>query len=138
MGYNDIKTNSGVYFYVLRKSSYAIINSVIPYEIVQLNIGGGMNAATGIFTAPTSGRYFFSFTGLSGAAGTGVHLRLNQVFANDAYGSQFQNNMPLSATLNLNQGDQVDIFLGDAGSIFDNANLQTMFSGFLLEQDLSL
>ena len=35
-----------------------------------------LNLASGIFTAPTSGRFFFSFNALSEIGGSRVHFRL--------------------------------------------------------------
>ena len=134
IGYNNIKTNTGVYFTILKNQSYTTAGSIIPYEVSQLNIGGAMlNISTGVFTAPTSGRYFFSFTAISGAPYTGIALRQNQVTIGQSWGLYFQSAMPISATLNLNQGDQVDTLL-TSGSIFDNENRQTLFTGVLLEQ----
>ena len=46
--------------------------------------------------------------------------------------------MPISVTLNLNQTDKVDIWLV-SGSISDERSSHyAVFTGFLLEQDLSL
>jgi hypothetical protein len=62
IGFNDIKTANGVFFYVTRYSSN---RTVIPYETEQLNIGGAMDLATGVFTSPFNGRYQFIFTALA-------------------------------------------------------------------------
>ena len=56
-----VKTSSGVYFYVGRNSPYPTTKTAIPYEVERLNIGGAMNLASGVFTAPVSGRYQFNF-----------------------------------------------------------------------------
>ena len=46
IGYNDIKTSPGASFYVQRNSTYSSVNTVIPWALEQLNVGGHMNAAT--------------------------------------------------------------------------------------------
>ena len=131
IGYDDIQTHSAAYFYVQRQSSYAITGTTIPYEFAQLNIGGAMNISNGVFTAPTSGRYFFSVNARANADGTSVLLRLNKIAISASSASISFGNMPISATLNLNPGDQVDLWLS-SGSIFDDASHKTMFSGMLL------
>ena len=109
---------------------------VIAYPVEQLNIGGAMNKQSGVFTAPFNGRYHFSFSGHAYDSDTRVGLRLNSAFtaisATPKHGA-----LSITATLNLNQGDRVDTYL-DAGSIDSDNNHYTVFSGVLLEQDLTL
>ena len=140
IGYLDIKTSSpGIAFFVRRTALYSSINTVIPYQEGQLNIGNAMKSSTGVFTAPVNGRYHFSFKGYSysSSAPNTVYLRLNNVHVSTAAAMSKEFNMVMFATLNLKKGDLVDTFL-NAGSIYDSAWFHTQFSGFLLEEDLVL
>ena len=38
-------------------------DTIIDFHETETNIGNGMDSSTGIFTAPVSGTYFFSFSG---------------------------------------------------------------------------
>ena len=135
MGYNDLKTAS-VYFYVQRNSSYIINSTVVPYEMEQLNIGGAMNIISGVFTAPVSGRYFFSFVGRASTTETFVFLRVNGSLNTIAYGSGLWFNFVITATLNLKKNDFVDVYLY-GGALFDSPSHYTQFTGILLEEDLT-
>ena len=138
IGFNDVKTDAGVYFHVGRKSEYSSIGTVIPYEWEHLNIGAAMNLATGVFIAPVNGRYYFSFTARSGtAAKNWISLRVNGVQTGISHAPQWNHNIPIVTTLDLVNEDTVDIMLVE-GSIFDSNNHNTHFSGVLLEEDLSL
>ena len=139
IGYNDIKMAPGVSFYVQRNSTYSSYQTVIPYQIDRLNVGGAMNAATGVFTAPANGRYHFSFKALSDSSGAynWVFLRVNGVKIANSFARLDGYNMPLVATLQLIKGDTVDVYLYQ-GSIYDSTDHFTQFSGFLLEEDLVL
>ena len=136
IGYNDVKTNSGVYFYAQRNGYYSSVATVIPYQEERLNIGGAMSTYSGAFYAPVKGRYHFSFAGHASNVNTWVALRLNYGYTAIS-GTGNDGALSVTATLNLNQGDRVDTYL-DAGKLVDNNNHYTMFSGVLLEQDLIL
>jgi len=135
IGFNDVKTAAGVYFYVTRNSTYTSTWSVIPYQVEHLNIGGAMHLETGVFTAPADGRYHFTFTGRANSLDwNSITLRLNGSYIGVS-GSASSGNVPLSATLNLKKGDKVDTFL-HAGIISDDKWRYTHFSGILIEEDL--
>ena len=136
----DVKTAAGgVSFYVQRSTTYSSNGTVIPYEVERLNIGGAMNLATGVFTAPVNGRYYFSFKALAWTSGVHnfVYLRVNGVGIGISWAPTNYYNLPLVATLNLKKGDAVDVYLY-VGSTYDNGDHHTHFSGFLLEEDLAL
>ena len=75
VGVVDVKS-SPVYFYVQRDQPYTLRGTTIPFNIELLNVGGGMNISSGIFTAPKSGIYFFSFTGIKNRPGTDLPVYL--------------------------------------------------------------
>jgi hypothetical protein len=104
--------------------------------VERLNIGGGMNLTTGVFTAPTSGRYQFTFNANSYSDYNYCHLRVNGNKMGISYTVSKSNNMPMSIVLSLQNGDQVDMVL-QQGTLFDNSNYFTHFSGILLEEDLT-
>ena len=139
IGYVDVKTDSGVYFYVGRTSPYTTTESVIPYDVAQLNIGGAMNLASGVFTAPTNGRYHFNFVAraASDVTVTDVLLRLNGVQIAFGHGHFQYETFSISATVSLQKNDAIDIYLNQ-GAIHDTNNFWTQFTGILLEEDLVL
>jgi hypothetical protein len=68
-----------VAFDVYRTSSYTADSTVIPYQGFEMEMGGGMNLATGVFTAPTSGIYTFTGTWSDNSAidTVSVYIRKN-------------------------------------------------------------
>ena len=147
IGYVDVKP-TGVYFQARRESgsfaaSSECLNSpsseglVIPYQMEEGEFDGLLsNINSGVFTVPTNGRYFFSFTARSHVSNTLVQLRVNRLAIAASEGRFEYHNMPISTTVNLEKGDTVDVFL-KKGAIFDSENdHQTVFTGILLEEDL--
>ncbi len=144
-----------VYFYVQRTSqAFNATKTPITFDTAKLNVGGAMNLSTGKFTAPRTGTYFFSFTGMvvfsttsNAVQGLKLDLYLNGalVGASEAEDSNTLNGqndqLSLQSTLHLQAGDQtwiqIDYTQGTQPFLFDNPNHFTHFNGLLLEEDLS-
>jgi len=142
MGYVDDKTKS-VSFYVQKNASFLMNRKRIPFEVVRLNIGNAFNPKSGVFTAPVSGTYFFSFSAIrKNNKDLYVHLRVNRVQVSVAYATSFQswyNPTVMRSILKLEAGSKVDVWLKE-GDIHDhneeNRGPHTHFVGWLLEEDL--
>ena len=139
----DVKTSTGVYFYVGRTSNYNSSYSVIPYEVEHLNVGNAMNLASGAFTAPVNGRYQFNFVALGdySSESTGkidAQLLLNGAQIAYGYSPRQNENLAFTATASLKKGDKIESYLA-AGSIKEGGDTYyTQFVGILLEEDLVL
>ena len=109
-----------------------------------------MNLQTGKFTAPRTGKYFFSLSGLGyfPPSSSNQDMRLNLVkngsrVANALSGSTSPGGMydtySLQSTLQLQVGDQiwVEISSISAGAYFNGYGF-THFTGWLLQEDFSL
>ena len=139
IGVVDVKS-SPVYFHVQRNEPYTLNGTIIPFQIERLNVGGGMNITSGIFTAPKSGIYFFSFNGLkdSSASNLSVDLLHNSNLVTPAFtwtkvDGSFT--VSLSSTLRLKSGDQIGLRL-IYGQLWDNQYHYTKFNGMLLQEEM--
>lgn len=91
-------------------------NRTVTYDLVTLNQGGGLNAATGAFVAPVSGIYFFSYvdTTLATSIFTAVKIYKNNVVVAAAYTHSYDKpwivqGLSVKATLSLDPGDEVTV-----------------------------
>ncbi len=87
----------------------------IPFDIERLNIGSGMSIASGMFTAPKSGIYFFSFTALKDRPDDTLRIDLyhnsNLITRAEGTGVKRLLTAALSSTLSLKSGDQISLRL---------------------------
>ncbi|XP_069015015.1 complement C1q tumor necrosis factor-related protein 3-like [Embiotoca jacksoni] len=106
------------------------------FKRVFSNIGNGYNSNTGVFTAPVSGLYYFTFATYGYNTHTvGAILTKNDVLQISTYDSPTADGSDSSsnaAVLQLAAGDEVHVQLWENGRVFDNLNGHTTFSGFLL------
>ncbi|XP_046452877.1 uncharacterized protein LOC124200653 [Daphnia pulex] len=153
IGTADVKS-APTYFYVTRNYSLSSDVGPIPFHLALVNAGNAMDLKTGIFTAPKSGTYFFSFTGMANfpqssssllRLGVGFFLNGRQVgrsFVDEANSVNFQKSqLTLQSTFGLNEGDRIwlqIIFIGSGVSLYDNEWHYTHFTGFILDEDLSI
>lgn len=139
LGFIDIKTSS-VYFSVTRNNIYSAANTIIPWELERLNIGGAMNLTTGVFRVPRDGIYYFSYTGVTNTwSGLEVYFRLDGQQHAMAYVSMTDKHMTasLQITHKLKRGNRVDLFLSK-GALYEFNGHHSQFTGLLLEEDINM
>ncbi|XP_051962837.1 cerebellin-2-like [Xyrauchen texanus] len=113
-------------------------NTTLVYKNVFINIGGAYNRATGIFAAPVKGVYYFSIFYHSGVqyATTLSMYRNGQLAATTHHdkGAGVQENGGVGLTLLLERGEHVYIMLWANTRIWDGVNINTVFTGFLVNE----
>ena len=139
-----MKTSS-VHFYVQRQSDFVTEFTVIPFEVEQLNVGGAMDLKTGVFTVPVSGIYHFGFSCLMHAKSwyMDIFLQLNgkNIGVGTSNSEQLSGRLFLTismhASLRLKKGDKINLYKHN-GAIRDTEAHYTHFSGWLVEEDMTL
>lgn len=141
LGYISMKSTSrGVHFFVQKTQSFKDERGIVPFEVAKLNVGGGMDVRSEVFTAPISGIYFFAFKGMKlfDLRALSIKLRVNGVRIGEAYAPGANGGIMLAthATLKLEKGDKVDMFEEKHvnGDLYDNGHSNTQFIGWLVEE----
>lgn len=125
----------------------------IPFDQEILNVGSAINSTSGIFTAPRTGNYYFSVSGIAyipvWTTGLpyfhiGLYLNGGRTGVADAFGDELaaeggqHETFSLSTTLNLQAGDQIWLEIyGMSPGVYMNGNGYTHFNGWLLQENLS-
>jgi hypothetical protein len=148
MGFVDVQSVP-TYFLVTKNETFNSLNMSISYTTEKLNIGGAMDLSSGKFTAPRTGTYFFSFTGMIGFPTSsssvpylilGFYLNGVEIGSgwNDEANTVASQEVPvvLQSTVNLQAGDQVWLQIK---SISAGVALYTVksFTGWILQENLS-
>ncbi|KAI9563423.1 hypothetical protein GHT06_010886 [Daphnia sinensis] len=141
IGIVDTKTIR-VSFHAQRVADYTAIGTTVPFDVLRTNEGNAMKES-GIFTAPTSGTYFFAYSGVSldpnnarvdmekmGATETDW-IKVGRAYAASDNFETFS----LNAILRLSKGDKIRLILVE-GKIHDVPFRFTNYVGTLLDEDL--
>ncbi|XP_046653802.1 uncharacterized protein LOC124344330 isoform X2 [Daphnia pulicaria] len=143
IGYVDVKSGP-VYFYAQKTASYFRVNTIIPFENQQMNVGYAMSYS-GIFTAPKPGKYFFSFSAICELkTNCRVNLQMKTKTSDwfkiaQGYGESAFHTLTLQSIIQLNKGDQISSMLRE-GAINESSNKNngpfTHFVGWMIEEDI--
>ncbi|XP_041649909.1 caprin-2-like [Cheilinus undulatus] len=113
-------------------------HTTLIYRTVTTNIGNAYNSATGIFTAPVAGVYYFTFF----YHANGSHIAVLVLYKNSERiigafeqrsDTDKDDNGGNAVFLQLQQGDQVYVLLAKDTHVYGN-DFYTTFSGFLVSQ----
>ena len=132
----DDVMNMKVIFRVARTTSYAVMDTYLPFDQLLINVGQAWDSCNNQLVIPTSGIYFLSFS--SASVENTIHrvlLFINEentfrtFILNTFSGTDVSSN---SVILKLNASDIVKLYLTQ-GPIYSDINYQTSFLGFLYE-----
>jgi hypothetical protein len=110
----------------------------VVYDTVFFNTGNHYNSSTGVFTAPISGKYLFSFHGMSNNAATGwLELRRNgtRVYGINPYNEHAFTNpsykhVSVTAVVDCAANDQINVYCQT--TMYSGGNNHNNFFGQLV------
>ncbi|CAC5390052.1 C1QL [Mytilus coruscus] len=109
------------------------MHATVVYDAVKTNIGGGYDPITGIFTSPSDGLYYFTWTTLTEPKGsfiTSLQHNNNAVVGNHARANGLDEYLPSSqsAVVQMKKGETVYIRTWAQGQYL--SGFWSSFSGF--------
>ena len=136
----------GVFFHVSRESSFNSIShpmSAVVYQHQLVNVGGGIDTASGTFIVPRAGVYSFNFSGMKlhreRNETMGIDLRLNgKVIGVTRTAAGIDcGTLSLTAVLQLKSGDRIETLLRNTNKDGICRDLHCHFTGALLKSQES-
>jgi hypothetical protein len=128
----------GVMFAAISNSSIAAEKDITFSESIS-NVGQGFDVSRGVFTAPVTGTFEFSFSSMTGSIAISyarVYVRKNgnvMLRFMDKNDSDRLNNFGHVWQLILQKGDEINLQLYD-GTIYADPNYSTSFIGHLVAE----
>jgi len=118
-----------------------MVNGILSFEVERLNVGGAMNLASGVFTAPVNGIYHFDFSAIKDGSSDYmvIDLQVNDIGYGRAHTAAGKSNSvaSLTASLRLKVGDRVVLNNLSGGKMFENQFHHTHFAGWLVDEELA-
>ena len=141
----DIESaNKKVIFSAVRDTGNVAKGTIITYNKLVTNVGNAMNVNDGRFTAPISGIYHFSFSGVTDKSDNYISIGVlkNDVWefeiydSNDSGNYNTHENLSYSWMMVLRENDRVHLrVIRNAKGFSVSRNSPIWFNGFLLKQE---
>ena len=140
IGIVDVKSTA-VYFHAQLTSTYSSVNTGVVFGSIKLNLGNALNPETGVFVAPTPGKYYFAYSGISdNGVDVRVLLQVKTVTGDwagigEGYGDLSYKTFSFHGTLQLLKDDQVRLFLTEGRIHESDTHIYTNYVGWLIEEN---
>jgi hypothetical protein len=129
------RQNTMVAFDVYRSTSYTQTETRIPYDGFLMQIGGGMDLSSGVFTAPVAGIYAFTGTwaDYSNSDKDRIQIRKNGLVLGATFSDTTDyNSMGTTVLVSVDKGDEVYTYLSTGSVYLVDDNRYTHFTGYLI------
>ncbi|XP_063431193.1 complement C1q-like protein 3 [Mytilus trossulus] len=132
----DLKRRPTFFASLKPSQPLASIKDIVKFNDAKINIGGGYDSRTGIFTAPWSGIYIISST-IMALRGGDVHFQLNkndQLYTGGYATKSYYGAQTINSLVDLRKGDKMYIKhrIGASQTVYGE-HFST-FSGYLLSE----
>ncbi|KAK3775000.1 hypothetical protein RRG08_036294 [Elysia crispata] len=131
LGVQEIAFSAGLAHHEYLQASQKVV-----YDTIFVNVGGGYDSTTGVFTCPTPGLYMFQFHALShSSSNMWLELHHNYAYVSSIWGHIDQDYAAASNSviLRLAKNDQVYIQTADQTDLYGaTSEVYGTFSGYLI------